>query len=62
MVVDENHLWEFWAQCGKLPPPDYIFVSGSTYNIYKQLVHRGYIARRCFRRNGKQRINWGITK
>lgn len=62
MVVDEAYLLKLWEECGKLPPPDYIVVSDSTWNVYTQILHRGYIARRCFRRNGRQVINWGICK
>lgn len=62
MTVDQEYLRKLWAECAKLPPPDYVLVSGSAYNVYKQIVHRGYIVRRCFRRKGKQRINWRVGK
>ena len=55
----EDYLRELWLECSRSPEvPDYIVVSNSTWNSYIQIVNRGYIARRCFRRNGRQVINW----
>ena len=61
MSVSTEHMQKLWLECANppKPPQDYILVSDTVWNIHIQYRRRGYVVRRCFRRNGRKIINWG---